>query len=103
MVYWKVYIDDFDDFIEYIINKYKNFDNATNLSQFNFYYRYRGKRDALLLCVDMLDNKNDKYYLSCCYDDYSDIKWLSENNYIYKGEFKSRKKKLDKLNIISKL
>ncbi len=41
MVYWKVYIDDFDDFIEYIINKYKNFDNATNLSQFNFYYRYK--------------------------------------------------------------
>ncbi len=54
----------------------------------------RGKRDALLLCVDMLDNKNDKYYLSYCYNDDSDIKWLSENNYIYKGEFKSRKKEI---------
>lgn len=101
-VYWKVHINNFDSFIDYILERYKYFKNIRDLSYFKSYYN----NDYLYLLIDISDMMNVdkyKYLLSYCYANNDDRKWLDNDGWKYMGEFFNRKRKLEVLNIISKL
>lgn len=101
-VYWTVHIKNFDEFIPYILKRYKNFKNNSDLSWFKSYYQESDYLYLLINVSDMTIEKN-KYLLSYCHYNIVDKKWLDENNYQHMGEYHGRIDKLKKLDIISKL
>jgi hypothetical protein len=96
--YWKVHIRNFDDFVEYLNNKYNLKIDTLLLESYKDCYNYMGNHKTILyFCIY---GDKDEYYFS--YNNYQprNIEWFSKHEYIYCGEFTNRKKKLERLNKI---
>lgn len=95
-VYWKVHISNFDSFISYILERYKNFNNINDLKYFKDYFNHG---TFIYLFIDIEDN--GLYTLA--YTNYRDKKWADTQEWKYMGEFYGRRDKLKRLEIISRL